>query len=517
MLIQEKYKKIFLFFLLTLLFKPLWLFNNSNLGQPADDMYHWIHAATIAYDKDINYVNDYSLETGTFNEVTNVPSAPPGAGYMSSPFVFLFNKIDNLNSDSELIRLNPTKSFGYLGFFFAGLFYSFWGLYFLNKILRNNSLRPFILIASFIGTFTHYVSTRFLMPHAAEFFLCSSILYILESKESKLSYKKNVILSVLYFLLLITRPSTFIYSLFLLLIYRSKFSFKDLKQNIFKMGLLLMFSFIYVSLSQDLYQENYMLLNTYGSDMDEYRSTFNFHQIYTGLLKIPNLFFSPSMGLLWTAPIVFIGVILFLKNTIIKYNNIDLTVLFTFLYLSASVAPLLIWQGREVAYGQRLLIGIIPFCALLTSRLFSVSKFSSLSLKISTLITYTGYLYFYSSPVLTLREGKTLWGTIVGFTGENYFYNVFSNLLDIETVLSVGLRNIYIVNFFKIINKNTLYELTSKFNFLDQEKIENFLSYVNIYSSLKGSYLLTVNFIIFTFCYLLVKVVANDFLKDKKV
>jgi len=154
------------------------------------------------------------------------------------------------------------------------------------------------------------------------------------------------------------------------------------------MGLLLMLSFIYVSLSQDLYQENYMLLNTYGSDMDEYRTTFNFHQIYTGLLKIPNLFFSPSMGLLWTAPIVFIGVILFLKNTIIKYNNIDLTVLFTFLYLSASVAPLLIWQGREVAYGQRLLIGIIPFCALLTSRLFSVSKLSSLSLKISTLITY---------------------------------------------------------------------------------------------------------------------------------
>ena len=85
-------KKIILFsFILTLLFKPLWLFNNTNLGQPADDMYHWFHSATLALDQDIDYTDDYNLQNATLNELTNVPSAPPGAGYLSSVFVFLFS------------------------------------------------------------------------------------------------------------------------------------------------------------------------------------------------------------------------------------------------------------------------------------------------------------------------------------------------------------------------------------------------------------------------------------------
>ena len=76
--------KILGILLISLLFKPLWLFNNQNLGQPADDMYHWIHAATIAYDKDIDYTEDYQIDNGTFNNITNVPSAPPGAGSPAS-------------------------------------------------------------------------------------------------------------------------------------------------------------------------------------------------------------------------------------------------------------------------------------------------------------------------------------------------------------------------------------------------------------------------------------------------
>ena len=47
--------KIVLVFIVSLLFKPLWLFNNNDLGQPADDMYHWLHAATLAIDQDLDY------------------------------------------------------------------------------------------------------------------------------------------------------------------------------------------------------------------------------------------------------------------------------------------------------------------------------------------------------------------------------------------------------------------------------------------------------------------------------
>ena len=88
--------KIAVFFVISLLFKPIWLFNNQDLGKPGvDDLSHWLHAATVAYDFDIDYKNDYFVDESTFSKETNIPYHPPGAGYLSSPFVFLFSLFDN--------------------------------------------------------------------------------------------------------------------------------------------------------------------------------------------------------------------------------------------------------------------------------------------------------------------------------------------------------------------------------------------------------------------------------------
>ena len=82
-----------------------------------------------------------------------------------------------------------------------------------------------------------------------------------------------------------------------------------------------------------------------------------------------------------------------------------------FFYFGASSVPVLIWQGREVAYGQRLLIGLIPICILLTSKyLFNIRL--ALFAKISTIFTYIGYLFLFSEN-LTLNPGISLWGTKV--------------------------------------------------------------------------------------------------------
>ena len=125
---------IITFFLITLLFKPLWLFNNQNLGIPGDDMSHWLHSATIAFDFDLDYTNDYKLESNIFNPETNVQSHPPGAGYIASPFVFLFSQLDKvINLPVENTRTNPVKSFAYIGFFVSGLFYTYIGTKLLSK------------------------------------------------------------------------------------------------------------------------------------------------------------------------------------------------------------------------------------------------------------------------------------------------------------------------------------------------------------------------------------------------
>ena len=504
-------KKIILFsFIISLLFKPLWLFNNTNLGQPADDMYHWFHSATLAIDQDIDYTDDYNLQNATLNELTNVPSAPPGAGYLSSVFVFLFSFFD----DSELIkseefRLNPTKSFSYLGFFIAGMFYTFVSFYLLKKIISKNKYSTIILFCAFLSTLVHFVTTRFLMPHAVEFFLCSLILYLFEhNKQKKLNSFNITILLISYFFLSLTRPSTFLYTIILFLIYRDRLKF-EIKNFTIISPILLIFIFSYTKISNLLYSENYMFLNTYGSDMDAYTSTINIEQIILGILKLPNLFLSSSMGVIWSTPIVFFGLLSFFKEYFSK-KKIGLNSFLYFIYFAGSSAPLLIWQGREVAYGQRLLVGILPICLLFVSRNIKNFNFIKLLIYPITAITYIGYLFFYSSSKLTLFKGETLWGTTVGFVGQNYYIELVKGVVNIENIISVLLRNIYSVNFFKFVSLENLLLSFPNLNNFSSGKVNKFISFASTYQELSINYLFIATAAIFTFSILFAKLIIEQ-------
>ena len=507
----KKNKLIILtFVLITLLFKPLWIFNNSSLGIPADDMSYWLHSATLAFDQDFEYKNDYDIESSVFHAETNAPSHPPGAGYLASPFVYLFSQLDKLiETSSNNTRTNPIKSFAYLGYFISGLFYTLLGLKLISKIINkyNNKYAGLFIFCGLISTLTHYVSTRFLMAHSVEFFLCSSLIYIYEKElPKKLNNNEITKLLLVYFCLAITRPSTFLYSIILLLFYRNKFiyNFKNISITFFKIS---GFTSLYIILSRKLYQNNFMLMNTYGSESSEYASSLNFEQLISGMLKLPNLFFSTNMGIIFSTPIVFLAITVFLTKYL-KDNVKKTDKLLLFFYFGASSVPLLIWQGREVAYGQRLLIGLIPVCILLTSKYLFNSRFI-LFAKISTIFTYIGYLFFYSSENLTLNPGISLWGTKVGFTAENYYIEVLRAFLNYETIISASLRNIYFVDIFKLINLRDFIINSSLIGNLNIQKVEKFLSFTDIYYNLDTSYLILVNFIIFYFSYSLTKLIFS--------
>ena len=171
---NQKIKFVLFIFLLSILFKPVWLFDINNLGEPGqDDLSYWLHSATIVYDSDIKYQYDYQVKIGKFDIDTNIPYHPPGAGYLSAPFVYVFSFFDN----SVPERLNPVGSFAYLGFFTATLFYFLLGSFLLSKALRPTKLHQILFFSALVGTTTHFVTTRFMMSHSVEFFLCSAIIY----------------------------------------------------------------------------------------------------------------------------------------------------------------------------------------------------------------------------------------------------------------------------------------------------------------------------------------------------
>jgi hypothetical protein len=497
--LKSKLKFWLFVLLLSFIFKPLWTIETDKLDFQ-DDLSYWLHGATVALDFDLDYTNDYQSSNSIFDSKTNAPSHPPGSGYATSPFIFIFEKIDKL-AGNKVERINPTGTFSYLGYFFGTLFYCFMGFFLLSRIvdLKNLNYYPLLYFIVLFSSLIHFVSTRFLMSHSFEFFLCCALLYIFETKNSLLKKEYFIFVILIYFLLAITRPSTFIYTLALLAYYKSKFSTKlqtsEIILNIFSLSF---FIGIYITLSRVIYNENTILLNlSSNATTSEFTSSFNFEFYLNGLTKLPNLLFSPSMGLIFIMPTIFYSLYFVCRNLFVK-RNVSFHNIFLFLYFLGAFSVLFIWQGREVAYGQRLLIGLLPLTFVILSKL-EIRKMAIL--KFHFFILYFHYLFFYS-PNLSLIPGKTLWGSIVQFAPTNYSLNLISNFYQIENISYILLKNIYAVNIFNVVSFETFFSLplfSKLLNTIGQtEKLTNL---IQDYSSVDVTYLILLNLGIFLFSY----------------
>ena len=144
-------------------------------------------------------------------------------------------------------------------------------------------------------------------------------------------------------------------------------------------------------------------------------------------------------------------------------------------------------------------------CIFLTSKYLKESDFLKKLMIGITSLNYLGYLLFYSSQKLTLRDGISLWGSRVGFTAENYYLEVIRGVIDLETILSALLRNIYVVDIFKFINLRTFLDSSTLIESFNLEKIEKFIDFTDIYFQTNNLYLLLVNLIIFGYSYFYIK------------
>ena len=98
------------------------------------------------------------------------------------------------------------------------------------------------------------------------------------------------------------------------------------------------------------------------------------------------------MGIVYSTPIIFIALIVFFTKFLTdNINFFDKASMF--LFFGFSIVPLLIWQGREVAYGQRLLIGIIPICILISCKYVVDKPLKSLA-KFLTLFSFLDIYFF---------------------------------------------------------------------------------------------------------------------------
>jgi hypothetical protein len=213
------------------------------------------------------------------------------------------------------------------------------------------------------------------------------------------------------------------------------------------------------------------------------------------------------MGIIWVIPIVFFGIISILHSQYRKPTNF-ISNLFVFLYFYGAFIVLIVWEGREVAFGQRLLIGLIPFCLIKIGQ-YDKPKIFNFIFGLTTIISYLGYLYFYSSTNLTLKPGQTLWGTNVGFAGENYFIYLINEIPSLQNIFAVLGKTIYSVNFFHLISLDTLIKRFPLQEFLTNEKFSEAVVFSEKYSNIDGGYLFLATLLIFIFSILLSSILIN--------
>ncbi len=464
-------KKIFVFLFILLLFKPTWILNIDSIGD--DELSYWLHASTIAFDFDLRYENDYKIkESWTFNN-NNVPSHPPGSGYINSIFVFLFDIFFERDFDGTRDRLNPVGSYWIIGYFFSTLFYTFFGFYFLRKTLQsisnNEKIINLVLILTFMSSLSNYVLNRFMLSHPVEFFLGSSILYTIT--------KKNInfyLLVTLFFFLSITRPTTFVITLFLIPIFSKKLN--KINLNKLNVTFLLLMTTLYIYISKTLYNSFFIFTNSYKEDL--IGSIFSDATIIEIILDIPSLFLSPSMGLIFISPIIFLSIV-------VMFLNINKVNIFELLVILSGLAIVLVWQGKDVTFGQRFLIGQLPLASFIFVKYYKNNKFINFYMWISLIFSYFGNLYFYSSELLTLSPGKNLFGQNSQLAAENYFYNLPFELLDINVHMSMMSRTIFFIIIIKIFSFEKIIELIESFRNIQisEDKYSRLVEYTSIYEN----------------------------------
>ena len=207
------------------------------------------------------------------------------------------------------------------------------------------------------------------------------------------------------------------------------------------------------------------------------------------------------MGLIWTMPTIIFSIFIafyFWKKQDISTKKI----FFIFLYYFGAFSVLFIWQGREIAYGQRLLIGLLPLSFLIISK-FEVK--SVLIQKFYFVFLFIHYLYFYS-PNLTWWRVE-ISEIVTKFSPTNYTFNLLINLFQYENILYILLKNIYSINFINLFNYEVVFKLPFVEKLITQgNQIEKLRNTLFEYSNIDAFYLIIVNLFIFLFCFGLIKI-----------
>ena len=477
-----------------------------------DGFEYFVHAQTIAIDRDFDYSNqiiDTSKARFTYNNKI-APAAFVGSGILSSPFYFVGSVLNNYFPGGNKFN------FVMLFYSFSSIVYFFLAFLLLYKSIQiiNPEVNFKKLLIIFFGTgLSYYAFERFSMSHVYEFFSVIFLMYLCFIYEEKnLSSFEFLIPFVTFFFLLIRWSN---YHLFLIPFFYFSIFHSSSKRKLFKKPYYIFGFFtgaglflIHTKFLYGLYTFNpsNIFLIVENRLSENYEQLRDLSQLPENiLLSLNTLFvmlFSQEFGLFYFSPIIFIGFI-FLIFFLYK-KKFQIFFITSLIYLFPFVA-IVIYQNTSYSYGFRYMFSLIGINIFLYFQFFRKSKIINTYLVIFSIFGIFSQLMFETSEytVLSIEYVENSFGQMTLYANPNYLSGVFKSAIIFDSYLNIVFTSFLGVIILKFISIFTdLNGFISTFRVIDED-ISLLLSNTN---EISWFYL----FMLFFTMYIFIKVLSRN-------
>lgn len=458
---SKKYIKVLLIFVFISLFLKIDYRFIEEVACCGDDHDYYMHAETIALDRDLDYENQFEgIEKVRF--LFNEKKAPKGfigSGLLAAPFLFLGDSFDQILKLSLGEEYKPIFNFKILFYSFSAIFYLFLSIYFTSKTLSILNYRHnfyHLLLFYFGSGVTYYAFERYSMSHIYEIFSVSFILYL--SAKYYLDSDKKIypILIPIFILVAILVRWVNYFALFLPIIIKIFSDKEDSKKIIFEKYFLLStgVSFlIFCYLSVGVYgvltfdpQFVYQNTSEVSSFLGELQNPTSF--IAEKLMFFMYILFSQEFGIFWFSPIIFAGLIISFKNLFTNMSKLSFIVPLMYLQVFAIVV---IWNSTASSYGFRYLFSLVPLSIILMYQYHQKNTILFRYAIYFSLFAAMSLLFFETTELTSLRENVNVFGSLERFSQPQYLTGYIKSFINFQGYLKIFTTSFLGASIFKII------------------------------------------------------------------
>jgi hypothetical protein len=451
-------KKKLIFITLTVMFLLLLRIDfrfNATVQCCSDEYDYFIHASTIVFDLDFDYSNQKLREFSYSFDGKSAPIGFVGTGILASPFLYLGSVLSKITNESTIKSL---MNYQLLIYSFSSIFYFFLSYLCLFKITRllGIYINKYKLLLYFSASgLPYYAFERFGMTHSFEVFTICLLIFITIKfyQKDKFQNLYAALVPIIFLISFLTRMSNYFIFFIPFIIKSNLFKKKTpLFKNIYFLISAAISLISFIRISNSIYGRT--IFNPqiiYGDTRDAVSSIKNINQTFLDMVStFINTLITLEFGIFWMNPILFVGLVLTIKN-LFRLNIF--ANLITLLCFAQCFYIVYLWKTTASSFGFRYLLPLVPLSFLIYFINGTKSKFLEIYLIYFSIFSLLGIIFFETTILtqLSTTPETNSFGKYIRYVEPEYVKGLTLSLFNIESYYIIFTTSFLGASLFKLI------------------------------------------------------------------